>query len=243
MGLILLVDDDSLARRLIASALGSAGHQVVHAVSGKDALAQAASRVPDLVVTDVKMPEMDGWALVRNLRTAKATALIPVIFLTSHDSSENRLHGFNLGADDFISKECVVEEIQTRVQIALKRSQQVRNEADSVGRRSGFMGDLAIIGLASLLTMFEMERRSGELVLQRGEEEMRIGLRAGRIVCASAKGSPELAGEECVYQALVWSNGQFFLASGTIDGPDLIGMSMCQLLLEGARRADEPGPT
>ncbi len=242
MAAILVVDDEPLSRQLVGAALSAVGHQVRFATNGRDALAQASQHPPDLVVTDVIMPEMDGWAFVRSLRSVKTTSLVPVIFLTAQDSSENRMRGFNLGADDLISKKCVVAEICSRVQIALERSQQMRKQAAAaLARQSGFMGDLGIIGLASLLSMFEMERRTGELILQHDDEEMRIALRAGRIIAAATKRSPELPGEECIYRALAWSSGQFFLATGAIDGEDTIGMSTAQLLLEGARRADEHG--
>ncbi len=242
MVLILLIDDDAIVRQVFGAKLRARGHRVVDAPGGEQALVFVGQETPDLIVTDVQMPVMDGWSLVRTLRGLPHMALVPVIFLTELDSAEDRIRGFKIGADDFIPKTCASEEFQMRVQRALERGSQVQtNMRKSNRERSGMTGDLAVIGPASLLTLLEMERKTGELFLKRQQEEVKVCLRAGRVVDAACVGDPSIVGAECIYRVLSWSAGEFFLTSTVIDGPDRIGIPTTHLLMEGARRMDEEG--
>jgi DNA-binding response OmpR family regulator len=239
MPTILIVDDDQLVRRFLQALLG-AGHTLIEAAGGTDALAAATAQVPDLIITDVVMPGMDGWALVRALRSRPATALVPVLFLTGLDSAEHRTHGFQLGADDYVAKNCDAKEIRLRVQRILDRTQAFKRQTREVARqhRSGMMGDLSVIGPASLLMLFEMERKTGELHLKHDDQEVRLLVRDGRIIDAGGR-EPSETPEEYVYQVLGWASGEFFLASTTVAGEDRIGIPTSHLLMEGARRLDE----
>lgn len=241
MALILLVDDDRVVRLAFGAKLRAKGHRVIEAEGGEQALAFVAEETPDLVVTDVVMPGMDGWALVRALRSQPSMALVPVLFLTGLDSSDDRMRGFKLGADDFIPKNCGLDEVQMRVQRALDRAQDVDRTIRSGMGKSGMMGDLSVIGPASLLTLLDMEKRTGELFLKRDAVEVRLSLRGGRIVDAVVVGNREIIGAECVYLVFTWSSGNFFLSGGDIAGPDRIGIPTTHLLMEGARRMDEGG--
>ena len=78
---------------------------------------------PDLIITDVMMPKLDGWALVRALRSRAELALVPVIFLTALGGEEDRIRGFRLGADDYLPKPFRFEELELRVANALKKRQ------------------------------------------------------------------------------------------------------------------------
>ena len=101
---VLVVDDALTIRELQRSILERAGYEVVTAASGADALARIEERAPDLVLTDVEMPGMDGFALTRRIRATPASADIPVIVLTSRASEEDRRHGMEAGADAYLVK-------------------------------------------------------------------------------------------------------------------------------------------
>jgi two-component system, OmpR family, response regulator len=100
-------------------------------------------------------------------------------------------------------------------------------------------GDLDKVGLPTLLTIVEMERRTGIFVLSRGRQLGRLHVREGRIVRASTEGSRRLTGEEAVYQMLTWPDGRFELWTAQVSGGDEVGQGTAYLLMEGMRRIDE----
>ena len=101
---LLIVDDEPNLLKAIAAVLRGEGFEVETARNGKDALLQLARSIPDLIVSDVRMPVMDGYKLARHLRSAPHTALIPIIFLTARDETEDRVEGFRSGIDVYLTK-------------------------------------------------------------------------------------------------------------------------------------------
>src|SRR6185295_13847897 len=101
---VLVVDDDAWILRMISTVLAKRGYEIVTAGNGQDALTAAVKQPPDLIITDVMMPKLDGWSLVKQLRTRPEFAFVPVIFLTALGTDEDRIKGFRLGADDFMPK-------------------------------------------------------------------------------------------------------------------------------------------
>lgn len=125
--LILVVDDNPDLRRYLGSAFESA-FRVIEAVDGKDGWAKAAETIPDLVISDVMMPQMDGFELTRRIKQDKRTCHIPIILLTAGASHEGMLEGLETGADDYISKPFSMELLAARVKnlIELRRQLQER---------------------------------------------------------------------------------------------------------------------
>jgi hypothetical protein len=117
-----------------------------------------------------------------------------------------------------------------------------RNMNESTARgpaRSVMRGDLAEVGLCTLLTIMEMERRSGVLVLSRGRDLGRLHVREGQVLRARIEGRRRDRGVEAAYQLLGWQDGQFELWHAAVDGPNEIATSTTFLLMEGMRRLDE----
>src|SRR5947208_3311961 len=112
---VLVADDDAWILRMVATVLEKRGYSVETAVDGEDALQRALAHPPDLLITDVMMPKMDGWSLVRQLRAHAELAMLPVIFLTALSSEDDRIRGFRLGADDYVTKPFRFEELDLRV--------------------------------------------------------------------------------------------------------------------------------
>lgn len=259
---VLVADDDTWILRMIATVLEKRGHTVETATDGEEALALAEKRPPDLLITDVMMPRMDGWSLVRHLRARPELAQLPVIFLTALSSEEDRIRGFRLGADDYMAKPFRFEELDLRVGKTLRRAlaaaQQAREQLSSPSLRV----DLTQMGLSSLLVLLELERKTGQLTLHPafdasidqalsalpgadGDEAPRVPsvgivlIREGRIVHARLDGAAEPVDAECVYHLLAWPAGELEFTACIVEGEDRVGMSTTSLLMEAARRLDE----
>ncbi len=101
---ILVVDDQPALAGMIAQLLSDAGYRTRTADDGRGALAEIRSNPPDLLVTDVYMPEMDGFALASSLKADPATAAIPIIMLSAKDGRASRVIGLESGAEDYLAK-------------------------------------------------------------------------------------------------------------------------------------------
>ncbi len=117
--LILVVDDEARMIRFIRMNLELEGYQVIEANNGVEALEQVRQHVPDLIVMDVMMPELDGFETLRLLREFST---IPVVLLTVKSEEEDRIHGLELGADDYITKPFSPRELSSRVHAVLRRA-------------------------------------------------------------------------------------------------------------------------
>ncbi len=150
---ILIIDDQPLVLTAIARFLEQRGYEVHTAANGEEGLAAAESVHPDLIITDVKMPIMDGWTLVKTLRSRPAFAVLPLIILTDQDSAESRMQGFRLGADDFVSKGTIVEEFLAPYDLipfertAAQKYAEIRHDLEKKGTPIG-PNDLVIAATA-----------------------------------------------------------------------------------------------
>jgi two-component system, OmpR family, response regulator len=117
---VLVVDDEASIRALLSATLRLTGFEVRVASGGHEAMAAAAEFSPDLVVLDVMMPDLDGFAVARGLRAAGQP--VPVLFLTARDSVEDRISGLTVGADDYVAKPFSLEEVVLRIRAILRRS-------------------------------------------------------------------------------------------------------------------------
>ena len=129
---LLLVDDSIDDLRVLVSMLRSAGYRLIVASNGRDGYNRAMAFKPDLILLDVRMPQMDGFSVCRVLKATPATAAIPVIFLTAANDVEDRLEGLRLGGVDYVSKPAMPEEVLLRVGIHLPQRQQQPDETDEM---------------------------------------------------------------------------------------------------------------
>ena len=125
---LLVVDDDPGLLRAVAETLRAEGFEVTTARRGADALVCIAESLPDLIVSDIRMPGMDGYELVRNLRASARTKLIPIIFLTAKDETADRIAGFRTGVDAYLTKPFEPDELVAVVANILKRVESMHAE-------------------------------------------------------------------------------------------------------------------
>jgi pilus assembly protein CpaE len=118
---ILFIDDDTINHQLVAKALQPLGHQLSYAEDGTSGLAQARTLKPDLIITDVVMPDINGYEVTRQLRRDKQFAATPVLVLTAQSGLQDKLQAFESGADDYLSKPFEPAELVARVSALLRR--------------------------------------------------------------------------------------------------------------------------
>ena len=126
MASILVVEDDPTIRELVRLHLSSASHEVLTAVDGLQGLQMAVNNRPDVIISDVQMPNMDGFGMLAAVRANEQTSSIPVIFLTALDDRDNFRKSMNLGADDFLSKPVKRAELLNAIAGRLKRVEGLR---------------------------------------------------------------------------------------------------------------------
>jgi DNA-binding response OmpR family regulator len=131
---ILVVDDEPAVTDLLAYNLRKAGYEILLAADGREALRQARTFNPDLILLDLMIPEVDGLDVCRELRK---TSAVPIIMLTARGEEIDRVVGLELGADDYVSKPFSVRELLARIKAVLRRAQQLNDEPITILRGKG----------------------------------------------------------------------------------------------------------
>lgn len=201
---VLTIDDDEWIQRLIKSALKK-DYRIISAANGKEGFLQAQKEKPDLIVLDIMMPEMDGWELIKKLRSDPEFILTPIIFLTALDSPEDRVRGLKLGASDYMSKPFNSQELAARVHklITFKRQIEKNVEQKSLplpsSRKSILSGKLDQIRFISILKILEMEKQNGMLVCTEGHNTGSILFRNGQILIPQEEAKAKEMKETILY--------------------------------------------
>ncbi len=250
---------------MVTTVLEKRGYEVETASDGEEAFEKAVASPPSLLITDVMMPHMDGWSLVKALRGRPEFSFVPVIFLTALGSDDDRIRGFRLGADDYLPKPFRFEELDLRVAKTMERTARIeaaareqlagnvspapRGRADSeseVNAGAALAGNLSEVGISSLLVLMDMDRKNGVLTVTRESDDAnenevaaKLYLRNGSPIAAEIVGLEEPRNELAIYFILEWTAGVFSFEAGDIERPAEIEASTTALLMEGARRIDE----
>jgi signal transduction histidine kinase len=175
MAKILVVDDDVALRVTVRVALESAGYDVIEAGNGKQGVEAACAQVPDLVLCDVCMEEMDGYGVLAALRRNSVTASLPFILMTGHADPVGMRQGMELGADDYLAKPFDVAQLLGAVQARLRKQQTLREHASrqlavlraniSLALPHEFLTPLnGILGFAEILAADAASLRPDEVV-------------------------------------------------------------------------------
>jgi len=121
---ILIVEDDLDVADMLNAYFRVQGYDVITVNWGEDGIRAAVTARPDLIILDIRLPDIDGYEVARRLRADRKTSAIPIIFLTEKRDRSDRLQGLELGADDYITKPFDVQELRLRVRNSLRRTQQ-----------------------------------------------------------------------------------------------------------------------
>lgn len=131
MNKLLIAEDDYKLRQLFQRVLVREGYTVKAVANGREALSAMDSDYYDLIITDIMMPEIDGYALVREIRDAGST--IPVLMITAKDAFDDMRLGFRSGTDDYMTKPVNVNEMVLRVEALLRRAQMMNDHRQTIG--------------------------------------------------------------------------------------------------------------
>jgi DNA-binding NarL/FixJ family response regulator len=143
---ILIIEDQAPMRRNVALMLQMEGFEVFTADNGRAGVVAAQEHRPDLILCDVMMPEMDGYGVVQTLRADPALTHIPFIFLTAKSDRGDVRIGMNFGADDYLTKPVVRDDLLAAVQVRLARADAVQERIDAVAATAGFNPDFSSHG-------------------------------------------------------------------------------------------------
>src|SRR3989475_10601775 len=135
--LILLVDDEEQIRKLLESSLQRRGYEVAVATDGIEALRQIRTKMPDLIVTDVNMPNMNGFELTRRLRADHRTARVPIVMLSARKQADDILTGYAEGADEYIPKPVEMAVLSAKIEVLIKRFRATQGGSESAPKRGG----------------------------------------------------------------------------------------------------------
>jgi DNA-binding response OmpR family regulator len=201
---VLIVDDEPLVRQTMELELKRAGYDVMIAADGKEALLAIQKKVPDLIISDIMMPTLDGYAFCRKVKDNPRTRTVPFLFLSAKSSREDRIKGYLLGAHRYITKPTSKQDLLRAVDVRLKDASLAQG---LMRQRSRLIkGDLTTVSVLSLMEFFYVGRWTGKLTLSKGEEQGEIVFKDAEVAGARLG---RLHGEQALEQLLAWDDGRF----------------------------------
>jgi len=234
---VLVVDDDPLTRMRNAKVLKAEGYTVLQAGNGVEALSVAVNENVAAIVSDITMPLMDGWKLLRMVRNRSDLAEVPVLFLTARANDQQSYRGYALGVDDYISKPADPKDLINRIRRAVRRRESLRNRR---GEAPLLQGDLARVSLGTLLSLLGNEKRTGRLVLTRDTQRAEVALLEGLVMGVDLdSGAEKREALQEMFDLLDWNYGEFELLQASIEDDGSGGLPANFILLEHARQSDE----
>lgn len=181
---ILVVDDNEQILRLLRISLGKADFEVLSAKNGTEGLEIFRTKNPELIISDIMMPDMDGFEYCMTIREGDKNPLVPFIFMTSADSGDMEVKGYRAGADDFIQKPIERDELIERITKLLTRQKKVAAlKSNSEKEEAGLTGNLSDVTLVEIIQLLSFNHRSGILDIQSGQnQKAKICFEKGQIV-------------------------------------------------------------
>jgi len=231
---VLLVDDNPMVLGMLKQSLGTLG-EIATANDAADALLKAVDDPPDLLVTDYRMPGMDGRQLIEKLRSRPATANFAAIILASKTDISERLSQQQDPVDDFVEKPFFLKEATRRIKRVIDKIslEKMTKAAPSDGVLRGSLSQMNVIDLMQSL---EMGRKSCLLTLTKDGDKCDVYFTEGQVVHA-VYGT--LKGDEAVFKVLRWTGGNFQLDFEGKTSETSTQLNTQGLLMEGLRLLDE----
>jgi len=230
---VLLVDDNPMVLGMLQHALASMA-EVKTASDGPDALLKAVDDPPDLLVSDYRMPGMDGRQLMEKLKSRTSTAGIAIILLATKSDITERLSAQD-PVDDYLEKPFFLKEATHRIKKVIDKIA-LEKMAKSVSSDGIVRGNLSQMNVIDLVQSLEMGRKSCLLTLKNEQDRCQMYFREGQVMHATYG---ELSGNEAVFKVLRWTGGNFQIDFEAKTAEETTTLNTQGLLMEGLRLLDE----
>jgi pilus assembly protein CpaE len=247
--LILLVDDEEQIRKLLESSLQRRGYQVAVATDGIEALRQIRTKMPDLIVTDVNMPNMNGFELTRRLRADHRTARVPIVMLSARKQADDILTGYAEGADEYIAKPVEMAVLAAKIEVLIKRMKATAGEVIKRGRVIVFLRGkggagattLAVNSAIALAETKMFKTAILDLSLEFGNVASQLNLRPQHTLADLAEMQPDQLDDAtfATFIAQDRSGVQICIGSGAPEHAELVTVSAVQQSIERLRRGSD----
>jgi len=248
-GLVLVIEDDEWVSRLLESAIREAGYDAVVCSTAKTGLEAAFSQHPDCIVCDIDLPDEDGYAVARHVRThASRVSVTPFLFLSGLDDEQSRIEGFHVGADVYITKPFRVDEVVAQIEALVHMATRLRARRDSMlslppgaaAFATAIEGDLGQMSIATVLTVLEMERRTGIFEVTSKKRRAYLDIVSGSVMDGTVGGT-KVSALAALRTMLGWHVGRFsFVPSEHREVPESHhNKSLGAFLIEALRLEDE----
>ncbi len=209
--------------------LTEAGYEVHLAEDGDQALVLARSLQPNLILSEVNLPQLNGRTLLRILRSESELYHIPVLFISNLKRTEERIETMTLGADDYITKPYYVEEVVARIEMILAETQPRFGFVPP----NAFSGKLSEMNVVDLIQTLEVGQKSGILVLNRNGQQGEIYMQSGAITDARYETYPP---EEALDKMFTWTEGWFHVQLTAASPPKTIKLSNKEVVSRGLKK-------
>ncbi|MDX1764462.1 MAG: response regulator [bacterium] len=232
---LLLVDDETYMLTLMKLHLVNEGFDVVTAENGDEAIKRIKEEKPDLIISDVVMPVMDGFTLRKVLSQEPALQDIPVIFLSSSLNPENRVKGLKLGAVDYITKPFDLEELSLKVSSLLQKESPAPKAGEDSDWIHGRLQDMPLIDIVQFLNL-GLKTAQVNLYRQSGNATGTLFFTRGEVTAANTEADE---GETAFFQMLRWGEGKFKIRHGVQSDSVNISKATMGLMMDGMKMIDE----
>ncbi|MGQ9732511.1 MAG: response regulator [Candidatus Zipacnadales bacterium] len=238
---VLVVETDPEVRDLIVTALREHGYDPFPVATGAQCLAVARSRKPDVICIEASLADVDGFEVVRRLLHDPETSRIPVVFVTSRASLEERVEGLRLGAHAYLTKPFSFPELFAILEGLQHRTRQFVNRPATMAPPTGMglMGSLGAISIASVIQAIEAEKQTGVLRVVSGTRWGQLAFHNGKIVAAV---SATHTGEQTIFDIVSWETGMYTFRSEPVEPTVPLAESATGILMRALQHHDEEQP-
>lgn len=242
-GLVLVIEDDEWVSCLLAAAIRDAGYEVTTVGTAKAGLEAACAAPPDCILCDIDLPDNDGYWVARSLRAQTTpVSMTPFMFLSGLDDQEARLEGFNVGADAYMTKPFRVDEVIAQVDALVHMAARLRSRRDALEspakETTAIEGDLTLMSIATVLTVLEMERRTGVVEIFEGAKRASLNVASGYAVDGVVEGAT-VEPLATMRAMIAWKSGRFSFSPEPARKAPAERKTIGAYLLEAVRLEDE----
>lgn len=245
-GRVLVIDGDEWTSQLLVQGLKEKGYTVDYCSEAMPGFRKACETIPDCIILSPELPDLDGAWVARRVRTESGpVSKVPILFVGELADRSVRAQTLNVGADVFLARPIEETEIIASVSALIAMARRLSGGSGagegeaSMGSTAAIRGDLSAFPLASMLMMFEMERRSGLIEVTSGSgKKATIAMNTGLFASTEIGGQPKPA-IQCLREVLSWRTGRFSFATKESGSLPAARASIGALVLEAMRLEDE----